>query len=203
MDIQTLSTPWRRVASTNIAITGAAPTTLVQTRTEPAGAGVVDIAPGINAAGFPGGQGGLGPNGCMLKVYAAGLNATTFPTDTGTFVCYVWGWRFLMDTPPKVGVWDPTLLAGWTATIDGINLIGVSGGPVTNFEVFADKLVAIANLGVANVSVETVTPGTTTVGTLGPAHAMVDLKGSQKIQVVFGTASGAGVAGANALIAFI
>lgn len=173
MLIETLATPWVKARETSSTASSFA--AKIPTLTEPSGAGVFNL----------GKDGALARNGLMALGYGTGA-------DNATFDVKIIGWR-------SVGlgtelIWIPTVLAGITCTLSAIT--GVAGGALVAADRVVDTMTLMTALGTANVSVELVSPA----NDLDPAHAVVDLKGSGKIEVHFDLT---GATAANLLLAFL
>jgi hypothetical protein len=118
------------------------------------------------------------------------LLVVPYGTGSGSFSINVYGWRqILLDGNT---LWVPVLLCQLAATLN-TSIPGVAGSPVDNNHFFCDTLSVV--LGNADVSVEAV------AGSGYIAHAIVDLKGSQKVELSFFT--GGSATAANALVAML
>ncbi len=107
-------------------------------------------------------------NGCKLVAYGAG-------SDNDTFAMRVIGWQAI-GKKPAAQLWIPVVLAELTCTLSAV--IGVAGGLLITTDRLCDTLVIVT--GNAGVSVDVVSPTGDVV-----AHAMVDLKGFQKLEICF------------------
>lgn len=128
---------------------GASFDTKIDTITKPSGTQVLDLN-----------WGGVGrpvsvPNIALINALGIGANDTTFDFR-------VWGWASVHDlskTPPFRELWHPTLLGGFTATLNS-SLTGVAGAAVPATTYYADTLVIKTGEGTANVSQEIISvPG--------------------------------------------
>lgn len=135
------------------------------TPAEPTGAGVVDLFAPLTGA-----------NCLRLMPFGAGA-------DNSTFSMRVIGWSAAGLSGPT-GLWIPTILAEFACTLSG--MVGLSGKVITDTERFADTITLTT--GNSGVDVSLISPANDTA-----AHALIDLKGVQKVEVVFqlGTATGA------------
>lgn len=132
----------------------------VPTTTEPTGIGVLELQRLETRATFP--------SNIFLIPYGVG-------NDDHTFDMRVIGWRKVAT------LWVPTVLTQVAVTLS--TAVGVAGAAVTNSERFADTI--SITIGNSNVSVEVVSPANNTV-----AHMVVDVKGSQKVELTFDLGSG-------------
>jgi hypothetical protein len=170
--LETLTAGFRKARSVNQ--TSATFVSKVPTGTEPAGdagtatgASVFDIAP-------TGASGGAGPNAVLVMPYAVGADNTTFSVRAI-------GWR-LIGSDPATLLWVPTLLVELACTASAV--VGVAGRAVVATERFADTITLTT--GNDDVSVDIVSPTGDVAG-----HALVDIKGCQKLEFSFSTGSSA------------
>lgn len=156
---------------------------------QPSGTGTAaaqaNAAAVFNLRGDPN-PGQLVQNGLLLVAYGTGADETTFNVR-------VIGWRQVgggSQTPTLL--WVPVTLVE-LACING-GVVGVAGTTIPATMNFADTMTLTT--GNANVSVDIVSPAVETQ----IAHAMLDVKGFQLVEVAFsvGTATDA-----NALIALL
>ncbi len=184
MKIETLSTPFRKARLVNETSNGYR--TIIPTITEPKG----DAGTATGASIIELGTGGSDAQNALLIVpYSIGNDDTTYSVR-------VIGWRFLPKDSVGIGLWIPITLIELACTAS--TSVGIAGATVLSSERFADIL--------------TVTKGSTLVGE-APAEniisttdntissAMVDLKGSQKVELAFTT--GGSATSCNALVALL
>jgi hypothetical protein len=168
MLLETISQPFRLVRSANS--TDSSFASKVPTADKPSGAGVLDL----------GGFGVANQNGVMLVPFGTG-------SDGDTFSLRVLAWHWISDptiTKAVTTLWVPALLCELSVTLSSGNP-GVAGTILGSSNYFA-KSISLTT-GNANVSTETVSPATS--GVL--AHATVDMKGAQMLEVIFTTGSSA------------
>lgn len=108
--------------------------------------------------------------------------------DDVTFSVRVIGWHSVGNDPATM-LWIPVTLAELACT--GGTTVGVAGMVIVATERFADTIALTT--GNANVSCDVNSPADNTI-----AHAVIDLKGSQKVELSFTTGSSA--TDCNALI---
>lgn len=115
--------------------------------------------------------------------------------DDTTFLARILGWRYVTDAPgtPETAIWVPVPLLELTCTLS--TATGVAGGTVGSSDRFADTLAIVGTTGNDDVSIDIVSPANNT-----PAHVVVDLKGFQKVEVIFDRNSSA--SSCNGLWAF-
>lgn len=135
------------------------------TAAEPTGAGVIDLFRPLGGA-----------NSLRLMPFGAGA-------DNSTLSVRVIGWSCVGDNAGN-NLWVPTILAEYSAILSAA--VGVAGRAVLDTERFADQVTLVT--GNDGVDTSKISPANDT-----PAHVLVDLKGCQKVEVVFqlGTATGA------------
>lgn len=168
MKIETLSTRWTKVKTTNDAT--ATFTAKACTLTEPTGP-----ATGVWDMGW---DGSVGPGGITAQNFAK-LIPFGAGTATNTFSMYVWSWELCGNE------WVPHLLAAFTCTLSTMTGIAGSTGPI-NTDKFCDTIAIITNLGNPNVTCSIISPQNNT-----PGHVVIDMEGAQKIEVQFSTGSSA------------
>ena len=172
MLMETFSGNWIRARTTNS--TASSYAAKIPTLTEPTGAGVWTTDKG----------GGRIQNVVTVKPYA-------IASDNDTFKMRVIGWNKCDEGTPAAVMWFPTVLVDLALTASAE--VGVAGGVVLGTERFADTMTLTT--GNDDVSVDIVSP----TGDVS-AHAVIDLKGSQKIEFSFAIVSGA--TSMNALFKF-
>lgn len=141
----------------------------VPTLTEPTGDGVINLCE----------SGGT--------IVTNQLQIIPIGTTTANTVFYlkVIGWKTIKEN--DVEQWIPTTLCQITCTLGA--MVGVAASPVLDTQKFCDTLaVTIGNVG---VDVEVVSPADDTI-----AHAIVDMKGSRKAEILIDRVD---AASANAL----
>lgn len=125
-----------------------------------------------------------------VKIVPVGVGS-----DNNTFTMAVYGWSRVVDRDkelnPELDLWIATKLAAFTCTLSAA--VGVAGRVLTATDRIADTIAIIGTSGNPNVSMEIVSPATDE-----PAHIVVDLKGAEKLEIVFGT--GGSATSANALV---
>lgn len=135
-------------------------------------------------------HGGSGQNSVIVVPYGAGSNDNAFSVK-------ILGWRHVNadnDNSLK-SIWIPTVLAEFTGCILSSTYPGLASHVVTSNELFCDTITAAA-IG-PTTSVEVTSP----TGDLGIAHAVVAIKGVEKIEFIFDQTTG--TPSMNCLIAFI
>ena len=175
---------WRRVRRTNTTDNGF-PSRIMRA-TAPSGKG--DAAAQTTSAVFDLCQGeGSTHSAVVIKPYGAGA-------DNATFSLRVIGWtKMIEDGGEDLSSWDPTVLCELLCTLSAVP-IGLAGKTIVATDKFADTIALTT--GNDDVSIDIVSP----TGDVA-AHAMLDLKGFQKIEVTFTT--GASATNCNALIRFL
>ena len=184
--LMTMSDRFRRVRKTNCTDNGF-PSRLI-TATEPSGTGN-SAAQATASAVFDLGTdtaGSAAQNGLVIKPYGAGA-------DNATFSLRVIGWRKVDEGDPATSIWDPTVLVELACTLSATP-IGLAGKVIVATDLFADTITL--TYGNANVSNEIISPANNIA-----AHAVVDLKGFQKVEITFTT--GGSATNCNALIALL
>lgn len=146
----------------------------VPTATEPSGDGVHDL-----------GTDGLVQNAVLLVPYGTG-------DDTDVFEVRVIGWRRLPKGSSASDLWVPVPLCELACTLS--TPTGAANTPVGTTGKFCDTVTM--NWG-STAGVTIVSPAENVI-----AHAVVDLRGFQKLEVIFDTTTG-DPTGANLLIAFL
>ncbi len=183
----TSAQPFRRARLTNATDNGFP--TRVPTKTEPTGTGnnaAQATASGVHSLNGSV-RGGIGQNSVIIVPYGVG-------SDTNTFVMRVLGWRILSDQSDAALLeWIPVKLAEFTCTLTS-GATGATGGVLGATNLFVDTIALVGTSGNDDISIDIVSPADNTVG-----HVVVDLKGSQKLEIVFTT--GGSSTSCNALIA--
>lgn len=158
MLIETLSTKFRRALTANSTDTSFA--SKVATLTEPSGSGVLDMGAG----------GALAPNGVLVVPYGAG-------NDDTTFAMRIIGWRSITEhsSNQKITEWIPIILVELACTLS--TAVGATGGVIGGGRM-ADTLSLVT--GNDDISIDFVSP----TGNVA-AHAVVDVKGCEKIEFSF------------------
>ena len=115
--------------------------------------------------------------------------------DNTTFTMAVYSWVRVVDRDkehnPETDLWAAIKLAAFTCTLSAAT--GVAGRILTTSDRIADTIAIIGTSGNPNVSMEIVSPATDE-----PAHVVIDMKGGERLEVVFGT--GGSATSANALV---
>lgn len=171
MLIETYSHPFFKAKATNATDTSFP--SRIPTNTEPVDDGVVTF-------GWPG---AMTSNSCLVIPYGTG-------DDNDVFAMRVIGWRVIGNNP-RTRLWVPYLLAELTCTMG--TAVGVAGMEVVATERFCDTLAIVT--GNSNVTTEIVSPTGNII-----AHAMIDVKGSHKVEFTFDMTTG-DPTGANCLVA--
>jgi hypothetical protein len=107
--------------------------------------------------------GGFSPSKLRLWPFGTG-------SDNGTHTLQVVGWQCVGT------LWFPSIL--YEATVTLSTFVGASGGTVTDSERFCDTIATTSNKGNANVDAVLLSPADNT-----PAHVVIDVKGSQFVEV--------------------
>lgn len=199
VSLLTLCGPLRKVRSVNETSNGYR--SLIPTATEPGvlpeigGGGGVDIvdagtATGKSVINIIRGPGVPGANGLFLMPY--GLHASV---DNKTMSMRVVAWKPVGFETPSTMLWIPIPLVEVACTLSGTQ-IGVANKTLIATEGFADTIALTGTTANANVGVELVSPANDTAG-----HMIVDIKGAQKIEVIFTT--GGSATSCNALFALL
>lgn len=159
----------------------------IPTKTQPSGdagtatgASVIDLMDPLVVSG-------LSQNSVMVVPYGTG-------DDDDEFAMRVIGWRRL-GSDPETDLWVPYKLCELTCTMS--TAVGVAGTGVVAAERFCDTLSVVTNMGNANVDVVVFSPQDNTV-----AHAVIDLKGAQMLEITFDMTTG-DPTDANCLLAFL
>jgi len=180
MIIETISPPFA-ISNPGADVTTSSITEPSPTATTPTGDGVLSIGGGET------GQGGKVSNGLLIVPYGVG-------SATNTFSMKIYGWRSVRQrqgaTTPIIPLWVPYLLASFTCTL--CTLAGVAGTPVDNTHLFCGTITL--GVGNANISNEIISPTGNVM-----ASIILDRKGSQLVEVRFGT--GGSATSANCLYA--
>ncbi len=148
--------------------------------------GDAETATGSSVQTVAAGIGGTGENCMVICPYGAGANNTTFSVR-------VIGWRSCPDPSGLTKtLWIPMLLAEYACTIS-TTPVGLAGGYLTATDCFADTIV--------KTYPTDATPSSDTNSNAADliACVVVDLKGSQRVELQFTT--GGSATSANALIA--
>jgi len=118
--------------------------------------------------------------------------------DTNTFSLRVIGWRVAYDRGtarrPDTAVWIPVPLVELLCTMS--TPVGVTGGFLTASDRFCDTIALTGTTANDDVDLSITSPANDTI-----AHAIVDCKGNQKVELIFTT--GASATSCNALVAWI
>lgn len=179
MLLETLSTPFFKARSVNQTSTSFV--SKLATATEPRGDAAT--ATGASVQELTGAT--VSQNGIMVCPYGTGTNNQTFNMR-------VLGWRSV-GTNVQTKLWIPVLLCQFACTLSS-TLVGVATKVIVATELFADTLTL--TYGNDDISVDIVSPANDL-----PAHALVDVKGCQKLELTFETGSSA--TDCNCLIAFL
>jgi hypothetical protein len=179
---ETLTAYFSRIRKVNQ--TGAAPARLPQTA-EP----VDDAATATGQAVFDLGNtlkkpGISGQNWIRLVPYGTGVSGNSM-----SMLVYGWGSIGTHTQAPSQVLWVPVLLASFTAVLG--TCPGIAGAIIDNTMNFAQQISIVT--GFEGVLDAIVSPSNNNI-----AHCMVDLRGFQKVEVVFGNTS---TTDANALYA--
>ncbi len=156
----------------------------VPTFTAPSGD--AETATGASVQAVAAGIGGTGENCVVICPFGAG-------SDNATFSVRVIGWRAAPDPAGLTKtVWIPMLLAEYACTIS-TTPVGLAGGYVTATDCFVDTIV--------KTYPTDSTPSSDTNSNAANliACVVVDMKGSQRVELQFTT--GASATSCNALIA--
>lgn len=181
MLVETLSTSFRKVRSVNQTSNGYV--SKVPTGVEPSG----DAGTATGASVIDLGKGGmLAQNGALVCFYGVGSN-------NNTFSCRIIGWRSIGENDVSTMLWIPVVLVEFALTLSSTP-VGVAGKTILATELFADTIGL--TYGNDDVSVDIVSPAADII-----AHAMLDLKGFQKVEFSFTT--GGSATSCNALLALI
>jgi hypothetical protein len=123
------------------------------------------------------GGGMMVQNGILLLFYGIQSN------DNTGILARVLGWRSVgqPDTPSEL--WIPVPLAEFTMTIG--NIPGIVNSQLAANQLFADTLAINNSTGTQGTNVDVVSPANDTI-----AHALVDLKGFQMVEVIFNVVQG-------------
>jgi hypothetical protein len=174
MLLETLSVPFQKAHSTNPTDTSFP--SKIPTGTEPSGTGVINL----------GNAGAVAQNGLLVVPYGVG-------DDNDVFAMRVIGWRSI-GKDPNTRLWIPVLLAELTCTL--CTAVGVAGKEVVDTERFCDTLALVT--GNDDISIDIVSPSTTSAQLI--AHAVIDVKGFQKVEFTFDMTTG-DPTNANCLVA--
>ena len=179
MYLQTESQHARRVRTTNATDNGFP--SRIPTGTKPSGTGgaaaqasasaVIEFGPGITQ------------NSLMLIPFGAGSNDNTFSLR-------VIGWTLVDEGNSEEFIWVPVVLCELAVTLSSTP-VGLANKVVNGSQLFADTITVTT--GNANVSTEAVSPTGNVV-----AHAVVDVKGFELVEVTFTT--GGSATSCNALV---
>lgn len=136
-----------------------------------------------------------GPKDAPVQNSALFVFFGTGNEDT-TFSARVIGWRRLKGNPyhtssPTKDLWVPVVLAEFGCTLSAT--VGVAATPVVAADRFVDTITLVT--GNEDVSVDFVSPTGDEI-----AHALVDVKGFQKLEVTFDMT---GATDGNALVALL
>ena len=170
--------------------------TIAPTTTEPTGIGdaVAQTTKGVFNLYSHADNTGAGVSQNLVCIVPFGTGS-----DTNTFLMRVIGWRLACDRPatgnPRDSlntVWIPVNLAAFTCTLS--TPVGVAGRSVIATERFCDTIALTGTQGNDDISIDIVSPANDTIG-----HVVVDMKGSQKLELIFDRNSSA--TACNALVA--
>ncbi len=164
MLIETATHPWKKALTTSATDTSFP--SRIPRATEPTHDGVH----ALSASPY---NGGLAQNGLVLVPYGLG-------DDDDVFAMRVIGWRRLGDDIATL-IWVPVILAELTCTMS--TAVGLAGRLILNTERFCDTIALVT--GNDDVSVDIVSPTGNVI-----AHAILDLKGFQKVEFTFDTTTG-------------
>ena len=180
--LETFSMGFRKARSVNQNSNGYV--SKIPTGTEPTG----DAATATGASVIELGRmaGSPAQNGLIICPYGIG-------SDNNTFSLKVIGWRCVGENNLSTMLWIPVPLVVLACTLSG-SAIGIVGKTILATELFADTI--SLTKGNDDVSVDIVSPADDTI-----AHAVVDLKGFQKVEISFTT--GGSATDCNALIALL
>lgn len=119
-------------------------------------------------------------------------------SDTNTFSLRVIGWRIAYDRNKArrsdTAVWIPITLVELLCTLS--TPVGVTGGFLTASDRFCDTIALTGSTANDDVDLSITSPADNTI-----AHAVVDCKGCQKVELTFQI--GVSATSANALVAWI
>ena len=161
MFLETMSTDFRKAKATNATDTSF-PSKIV-TRTEPTNDGVHNLTQSEGAA----------QNGMVVIPYILG-------DDDDACAMRIIGWRRIGKNP-ATNLWIPAILAELTCTAS--TAVGIAAADVLNTERFCDTIVLVT--GNDDISIDIVSPTGNVI-----AHAVVDLKGFQKVEFTFDATTG-------------
>jgi hypothetical protein len=178
--LETISQPFARCRTVNA--TDASFPSKIPTGTEPTGTGSTATGASVLNLGY---GGRLTQNQVLLVPYGIG-------DDNDVFNLRVIGWR-VVGNDSQTWLWVPVILAQFVCTMS--TQVGVAGRDVLNTERFCDTITLTT--GNDDVSVDITSPTGDVI-----AHASVDLKGSQKLELTFAMSTGSPTS-ANCLIALI
>lgn len=191
--LETLTTGLFRARVNNS--TDASYPTRAPTATEPSGIGdavaqttssVFDLSPRQGKDG-----GSTQMNRAIIVPFGTG-------SDTNTFLTRIIGWYSVKSrgsggTDPNKTMWIPLQLGALTCTLS--TPVGVAGKVVIETERFCDTLAIVGTTANAGVSIDVVSGANDLV-----QHAIIDLKGAQKLELIFDRNSSA--TACNALVGF-
>ena len=181
MLIETLSRPFLKARSVNATDTSFP--SKIPTITEPSGD--AGTATGASVIDLGGEKGGVCQNGMIVLPYMIG-------DDDDVMAMRIIGWRKIGNNP-ATNLWIPVIIAELTCT--GCTAVGIAARDVLNTERFCDTLALVT--GNEDISIDIVSPTGNVV-----AHAIVDLKGFQKVEFTFDMTTGAPTSG-NCLYALL
>ncbi len=185
MLIETNSTLFRKARSVNQTSNGYV--SKVPTNTEPGTPNDdAGTATGTSVIKLSSDSGSSAQNQAIIVPYGTGSN-------NGTFLMRAIGWRYV-GTDPTTRLWIPVVLGEWTCTLSS-SIPGVAGKTIVATELFADTIVIVGTTG-----------GDNALGISSPAadimaYIILDLRGSQKLELTFTT--GGSATDCNALVALI
>jgi hypothetical protein len=181
MLLETLSQEFRKARSVNQTSNGYV--SKVPTATEPSG----DAGTATGASVIDLGKGGsTAQNGLLAVFYGTGSNNNTFSAR-------VIGWRSAGSNAPDTMLWIPVVLVEFALTLSSTPA-GVVGKTIVATELFADTIAL--TYGNDDISVDIVSPAADII-----AHAVLDLKGFQKVEFSFTT--GGSATDCNSLLALL
>lgn len=184
VNLLTVATNFFRFRSTNA--TDASFPSRVPTLTAPSGAGnnvAQATASAVRILRDADCPTGLVSNRMLLMPFGAGSNNNTMSVR-------LYAWNYFIDAGDAVqALWIPTLLCELACTLSS-SVTGAANGTLGTSQLFADTLVL--TYGNDDVSIDIVSPANDL-----PAHAVVDIKGAQRVELT--TTTGSSATSCNAL----